>query len=49
MSPRRQGAGAQQHRDEHPGLHIGQFLAHFGEVAANDVAAFVCEHADKFD
>ena len=39
-------ADAEQHADDHRGLHIRQFLAHFRQVAADDVAAFVGEHAD---
>ena len=46
MGARRQRAGAQQHADDHRSLHIRQFLAHLGEVTADDVAAFVGEHAD---
>ena len=46
MGARRQRAGAEQHADDHRSLHVRQFLAHLGEMPANDVAAFVGEHAD---
>ena len=47
MCARHQGAGAEQHADDHRGLHIRQFLAHLGKMSADDVAAFVGEHADE--
>ena len=47
MSARHQRAGAEQHADDHRGLHIRQLLAHLGEMSADDVAALVGEHADE--
>jgi len=39
-------ADAEQHRDDHLGLGLRQLLAHLGEMAAGQMAGFVCQHAD---
>ena len=46
LRTRRQRAGAEQHRDDHLRLRLGQLLAQSGEMAAGQVAGFVRQHPD---
>ena len=41
------GAGAEQHRDDHLGLGLRQPLTKLGEVAAGQMPGFVRKHADQ--
>ena len=43
---RRQRADAEQHGDDRGGLRVGEFLAHLGQMPADDVSGFVGKDAD---
>ena len=46
LCARDHGADAKQHGNNRGGLRVGEFLAHLGQMAADDMAGLVRKHAD---